>query len=179
MEDFVLRYQNIAMAGPCYDMFCPRKYKFRPLVFNTRIYSCNLIRNDVPFRWRGRYNEDTILSLDMLTAGWCTIEFSAFQQKKIATQKIRGGNTKVFYSVEGTRPKSEMLVKAYPQYARLVYKFGRVHHQVDYRPFRQNKLIRKPGLTIPDGPNDYGMVLKEVTDGRKTPQAVCVAQASG
>jgi hypothetical protein len=169
MEDFVLRYDNIAMAGPNYDMFVPRKQKHPPLIFNTRIYSCNLIRNDVPFRWRGRYNEDTILSLDMLTAGWCTVQFNAWQQKKVRTQVMKGGNNKVFYSLEGTTPKSQMLVDAYPEYARLVHKFGRDHHHVNYRPFRTNKLIRKPDAEIPTHA-EYGMKLREVVnkDARKT-----------
>ena len=83
MEDFALRYTNLAMCGPHYWMFVPAREKKPPITFNTRIYSCNLIRNDVPFRWRGRYNEDTILSLDMLKAGWCTLLFNAFLQDKL------------------------------------------------------------------------------------------------
>jgi hypothetical protein len=31
---------------------------------------------------------------------------------------------------------------------------------VDYRPFKGNKLIRKPGIEISQGVNNYGMVLK-------------------
>ena len=56
MEDFVLRYKNIAMAGPQYTMFVTDRSAntYPPFTVNTRIYSCNLIRNDVPFRWRGR-----------------------------------------------------------------------------------------------------------------------------
>ena len=161
MEDFCLRYDNMAMAGPNYEMFVPRKTKQVPVVFNTRIYSCNLIRNDVPFRWRGRYNEDTILSLDMLTAGWCTAQFNAFQQKKMTTLALKGGNTDTIY-VGGTAPKSQMLVDAYPEYARLAHKFGRDHHFVDYTTFKRNKLIRKPDadMTI----RDYGMKLVPVTE---------------
>ena len=44
---------------------------------HSRIYSCNLIRTDIPYRWRGRYNEDTILSLDILRGGHCTLLFNA------------------------------------------------------------------------------------------------------
>lgn len=161
-EDFVLRYDNVGMAGPNYEMFVPRKYKHPPLILNTRIYSCNLIRNDIPYRWRGRYNEDTILSLDMLKDGWCTVQFNAFQQKKLATQTVKGGNTTVLYA-EGTLAKSQMLVDVHPEYATLVHKFGRPHHHVDYRPFRGNKLIRKPDAEIPIGPNEYGLTLQKVT----------------
>jgi hypothetical protein len=159
MEDFVLRYENISMAGPNYEMFAPRKTKIPPFMLNTRIYSCNLIRNDVPYRWRGRYNEDTDLSLRMLKDGWCTVQFNAFLQNKITTQTIPGGNTEDFYSKEGTEPKSRMLVALHPDVARLTWRFGRCHHYVDYRPFQKNKLRRKPGLVIPKGINEYGMEL--------------------
>lgn len=159
MEDFCLRYENVAVAGPQYYMFCPRKKKFPPFVANTRIYSCNLIRNDIPFRWRGRYNEDTDLSLRVLKAGWCTIQFNAFLQQKLVTSIVKGGNTAEFYSREGTLPKSQMLVDMHPDVTRLTWKFGRWHHEIDYRVFKaRNKLVRCDGVVIPDG-NPYALQL--------------------
>lgn len=162
MEDFVDRFLNVAIAGPNYAMFVPRKAKHPPYVLNTRIYSMLLINNAIPYRWRGRYNEDTDLSLRALKDGWCTVQFNAFIGEKIATQLVKGGNTDQFYSVEGTFPKSKMQVLMHPDVSKLVWKFGRWHHHVDYRPFKKNRLIRRPDLEIPDGINDYGMVLKEI-----------------
>ena len=149
MEDFVIRYANIAMAGPNYEMFAYThdSSKMRPFITNTRIYSCNLIRNDLPFRWRGRYNEDTILSLDQIKAGWCTVQFNAFLQKKLRTQTIGGGNTAEFYAGEGTKAKSEMLVRVHPDVTRLVWKFNRHHHHVDYKRFKQ-PLRRRPDAVM-------------------------------
>lgn len=174
MEDFVLRYKNVSMAGPNYSMFAFGASSLPPFIINTRIYSCNLIRNDVSFRWRGRYNEDTILSLDMLTSGWCTIQFNAFLQNKMGTQVLKGGNTAEFYHAEGkvkdgakyadtgTLAKSQMLARVYPQYCKVVYKFSRIHHEVNYRPFKNQKLIRRDDISIPSGTNDYGMKLKKI-----------------
>lgn len=147
MEDFVLRYSNVAMAGPNYEMFVLSRDKRPPFTTNTRIYSCNLIRNDLPYRWRGRYNEDTILSLDMLKAGWCTVQFNAFLQNKRWTQEQKGGNTAEFYAKEGTAPKSEMLKAVHPDVTRLVWKFNRHHHHVDYKRFKQ-PLLRKPDAVM-------------------------------
>jgi hypothetical protein len=161
MEDFVLRYKNVAMAGPNYFMFASRKTQMPPFTLNTRIYSCNLIRNDLPFRWRGRYNEDTDLSLRMLKAGWCTILFNAFLQYKLPTQTIRGGCNDDFYIPEGTLPKSRMLAALHPDVARVVWRFNRWHHHVDYRAFKENKLLRRPELSIPAGVDNYGMQLRE------------------
>ncbi|MDN4590822.1 hypothetical protein DBA29_20285 [Xenophilus aerolatus] len=173
MEDYAERYANVAMVGPNYLSFVPDRVRHPPFFKNTRIYSCNLIRNNVPFRWRCRYNEDTIMSIDMLKAGWCTIEFNAFLQHKQQTQKMSGGNTAEFYHREGvvgkgsyaaggTTAKSVMLVKVHPDVARLAWRFGRVHHYVDYRPFRGRRLILRKGIVLPTEPNEYGMQLRSV-----------------
>ena len=160
MEDFVLRYKNIGMSGPNYYMFQPARQKSPPFILNTRIYSCNLIRNDIPFRWRGRYNEDTILSLDILKKGLCTLQFNAFLQEKMTTQTLRGGNSAEFYDIEGTLAKSKMQVKVHPDVSRIVKRFGRIHHYVDYSPFKINKLIRKENYKSSKKVNNYGMSLK-------------------
>lgn len=166
MEDFVDRYENVAMAGPQYEMFAIRRDKIPPFVTNTRIYSCNMIKNDVPYRWRGRYNEDTDLSLRMLKDGWCTIQFNAFLQQKINTQQVKGGNTEEFYSKEGTLPKSKMQVAMHPDVSRLSFRFGRWHHYVDYSPFKNNRLKKRPGLKIGKKTNNYGMKVIDL-DGEK------------
>ena len=163
MEDFCQRYANVVMAGPNYFMFASRKTKMPPFVLNTRIYSCNLIRNDLPFRWRGRYNEDTDLSLRVLKSGLCTVQFNAFLQGKMPTQLLAGGNTDAFYAAEGTLPKSEMLARMHPELARVVRRFGRAHHFVDYRPFKANVPVLRPGVVLPAGEvDDYGLVLRMV-----------------
>tara|TARA_R100001594_G_scaffold80569_2_gene115158 strand:+ start:495 stop:1382 length:888 start_codon:yes stop_codon:yes gene_type:complete len=164
MEDFVLRYDNIAMAGPNYSFFVIDKWghNYGAFTVNTRIYSCNLIRNDVPFRWRGRYNEDTDLSLQMLKGGWCTVQFNAFLQEKTNTQVLKGGNTEAFYAKEGTIPKSQMQVRLHPDVSKLVWRYGRWHHHVNYNKFkRENKLIKKKDIEIKQGINNYGLKLKK------------------
>ena len=142
MEDFVLRYKNVYMAGPHYSFFHPRKLKRPPFYLNSRVYSCNLIKNDIPFRWRGRFNEDTILSLDILKAGYCTILFNMFLQEKMATMTVKGGNEEIY--AEGTLEKSRMLCREHPEYSTLTRKYGRWHHHVNYKIFEEkNKLVRK------------------------------------
>jgi hypothetical protein len=157
MEDFVLRYENVGMAGPNYEMFAPRKTAHKPFTVNTRIYSCNLIRNDLPLRWRGRYNEDTDLSLRPLKAGWCTVLFNAVLQDKVGTQRVPGGNEEI-YSI-GTHAKSQMLVDMHPDVTKLAWKFNRAHHHVDYSAWKSMKLIRRPDVEVAEGVYEYGMRL--------------------
>jgi len=160
-EDFVERYENVAVAGLQYFMFRFQKYKRPAFVKNTRIYSCLFIRNDIPYRWRGRYNEDTDLSLRVLKDGWCTIQFNAFLQNKMTTQTVKGGNTEEFYAYEGTLNKSKMIEDMHPDVAKVMWRYGRWHHYVDYSPFKKTKLIKKKNLAIPKGNDEYG--LKKVT----------------
>ena len=66
-----------------------------------------------------------------------------FLQEKITTQQVRGGNSAEFYDKEGTLAKSKMQVKVYPDVSRIVKRFGRIHHHVDYSKFKVNKLVKK------------------------------------
>jgi len=162
-EDFTNRYENVGLSGMNYYSFCKTTDKVPPYYLNTRIYSCILVRNDLPFRWRGRYNEDTDLSLRVLKDGWCTILFNAFLVGKITTMRMRGGNTDNVYTDEDDRLKfAQSLEEQHPDVVKVVWKFNRWHHQVDYRPFKKNKLVKKDGLNIKDGVDNYGMILKTV-----------------
>lgn len=163
IEKFVGRYTNIAQAGMNYALFCPAMEARTPIILNTRIYSCILIRNDIPYRWRGKYNEDTDLSLRVMKDGWVTVLFNAFLIGKRATMTQNGGNTNTIYNTGDKRKLfAESLVLQHPDVVKVTWKFNRWHHQVNYAPFKKNKLIKKEGLIIPDGINNYGMVLKEV-----------------
>jgi len=162
MEDFVDRYENVPIAGPNYYNFVKATDGVPAFTLNTRIYSCLLIQNDAPYRWRGRYNEDTDLSLRVLKDGLCTIQFNAFLQGKVTTQRMKGGNTGEFYEQEGTKAKSEMLAALHPDVASVVWRFNRWHHHVNYKPFKKNRLKRRPDIDVPRGINNYGMELVDV-----------------
>jgi hypothetical protein len=171
MEDFVDRYDNVPMAGPNYFMFVSRKQPdIKPFTPNTRVYSCILLSNSQKcrHRWRGRYNEDTDLSLRYLKDGYCTILFNAFLAGKTVTMTMKGGNTDELYKnsqeLDGRLEMARSLQRQHPDVCKVVRKWGRWQHHVDYRPFKGNKLIRLPGVEVPGGVNDYGMRLRMVED---------------
>ena len=163
IEDWADRYENVALAGMQYELFVPRKGKHNPIIFNTRVYSCILILNSIAYRWRGRYNEDTDLSLRVLKDGWCTALFVAFLANKMATMTMRGGNTDQLYkqdaAFDGRLEMAKSLQQQHPDVTRVVWKWNRWQHEVDYSPFKNNRLRLKPGVVIPEGVDNYGMVL--------------------
>jgi|TARA_R100000781_G_scaffold69354_2_gene43651 hypothetical protein len=163
MEDFVDRYENIALAGPSYDFFTIAKTKMPPFVTNTRIYSVLLIKNNIPYKWRGKFNEDTDLSIRALKDGWCTVQFNAFTQEKATTMTMKGGNTNELYENTNNRKEfAESLQKQHPDIVKVVWRYNRWHHQVDYRPFKKNKLIFKKDYIKKTGVNNYGMKIVKI-----------------
>lgn len=179
-EDFVDRFENVPVSGFQYRFFCAPDSYYPAYVKNTRIYSCILIKNDCKHWFRGRYNEDTDLSLRVLKDGDCTIQFNAFMQGKCATQTVKGGNTQEFYHAEGdtdkeawrdkqmnatgTINKSKMIVDMHPDVCRIEFRYGRWHHYCDYGPFKKNQLRYKPGISPDDfkEPNNYGLKLVSI-----------------
>jgi hypothetical protein len=168
-EDFVDRYENVGIAGLNYSTFAQeRNERLPPFYFNTRVYSMILLDNNVKHRWRGRYNEDTDLSLRILKDGMCSFLFNAFVGDKTATMVMKGGNTDELYvqdeKVDGRLLMAESLREQHPDLVTIAWKWDRWQHHVDYTPFKNNKLIMKDGIVIKQGVDNYGMVLKVVED---------------
>ena len=172
-EDFTDRYENIALSGFNYELLIARKEIHPPYYLNTRIYSCILIKNDLSYRWRGRYNEDTDLSLRALKDGWCTILFNVFLCDKMATMRMKGGNTDQLYKqdkeFDGRLEMAESLQKQHPNVSKVTWKWGRWQHSVNYKPFiKKNKLKLKPGIKIKQGIDNYGMELQILKENKWT-----------
>lgn len=160
-EDFTERYENVPISGMNYYSFCKTTDRVPPFYLNTRIYSCILIDNDLEFKWRGKFNEDTDLSLRTLKAGYCTILFNAFLVGKVTTMRMKGGNTgEVYGDTDNRKEFAESLQKQHPDVVKVTWKFNRWHHQVNYKPFKENRLIKVHEVN--KGVNNYGMVLTEI-----------------
>jgi hypothetical protein len=125
-----------------------------------------LIDNSLPHRWRGKYNEDTDLSIRVMKDGLCTVLFNAFLGDKTQTMLMKGGNTDTIYNQGDDRLEfAKSLAEQHPDVVKVVWKFNRWHHQVDYSGFRRlNKLKFKDDIEIGEGVNNFGMVLKRVAN---------------
>jgi hypothetical protein len=156
-------------------MFASRKTVMPPYYLNTRIYSCILIRNDIPYRWRGRYNEDTDLCLQVLSEGWCTVSFNAFNMMKAETMSVKGGNATELYKGDGRLKMARSLERQWPYVVTTRRRFDRPQHVVanNWRKF-DTPLIRRTDIDWEalekQGSNDYGLKLKQKADTIKSPR---------
>jgi hypothetical protein len=164
VEDFIDRYQNIAIGGLNYSMFCPDRQKIRAFFLNVHIYSCLLILNSLPQRWRGRYNEDTDLTLQVLAAGWCTVLTNVFTIKKKPTMTMKGGNSAQLYKADGRLKMARSLERMWPGVVTVKRKFRRPQHSVyDAWSKFDTQLKLKPGILLKDmKPNEYGLTVRQM-----------------
>lgn len=171
-EDLTDRFENVKMSGLNYNFFVPANIEKVPYYMNTRIYSCTLLANDISHRWRGKFNEDTRLSLDILKDGYCTILLNAFSAGKAASSAKgwgKGGNTDIYKETNGRLEFVEELQRDHPDVVTLTQKWGRWHHHVDYSSFSHNVLIPKQGLHLTREPNEYGLRLVKLDGHRGNP----------
>tara|TARA_R110000851_G_C13001240_1_gene558336 strand:- start:62 stop:898 length:837 start_codon:yes stop_codon:yes gene_type:complete len=162
-EDFVDRYKNVALSGFQYSSFMAYNRQKRPFTHNTRIYSCILIDNNIPFRWEGRYNEDSDLAIRVLkTNKYCTILFNAFLQDKASTMTMKGGNTDTIYNNNDERLEfAKSLELKHPDCVKTIRRYGRWHHSINFNNWKKTKLIRVDlyNEIVQDKQNEYGMYL--------------------
>ena len=114
-----------------------------PFKYNCHVYSAMLIKNDLPYRWRLKYNEDVDLCLQILHNKGTISSCIYYMADKVSTvSKMKGGNQDELY--KGNDPKkkllkAKMLEAAWPQYAKTVIRFGRIHHFINWNIFKVKK----------------------------------------
>jgi len=125
-EDYTDRYGNVPMSGLNYQCFAKQRFVIPPFQLNTRVYSCILLQTRSRISWRGRYNEDTDLSLHLLKDGFCAILFNAFLAAKMPTMTMKGGNADALYNKPDARLEmAKSLQRHHPDVCRISWKWGR------------------------------------------------------
>lgn len=135
---------NVDISGFEYRYFVAKPPK-KPFKYNCHIYSAMLIKTNLPYRWRLKYNEDVDLCLQVLHNGGTTASCVYYMTNKVSTTaKMKGGNQDELYKGNDPRKKllkAKMLEKVWPQYAKTVIRFNRIHHFVDWKVFQKKKPI--------------------------------------
>ena len=141
VEEYIKKYDNVYQAGIQYrHLGYPMGHR-TAIILNSRVYSCILNKHIDGFRWRGKYNEDTDLSIRLLKAGYATMTFQNILCGKQSTSSVKGGNTDAFHKTEtGYMDKAKSLKEQHPEITEIVIKYNRPHHQVNYTGFKNNEL---------------------------------------
>jgi len=173
MEDFSDRYENIGLTSCQYKSFVPGIDTGREeFIVNTRAYSCILINTELldtrlDERWRGRYNDDTDLSLRVLSTGdICTVNFNSLLSGKQTSGSMKGGMAEIYdnHSHNGYMKKFNALKDNWKDIVKLTnkrHKDGRPHHIIEYTKLFNQTLILKDGVELGPKINNYNFILMD------------------
>jgi len=163
LEDFVDRFTNVYLSGHNYSFFVIKK-GIAPYYLNTKVYSSLLIDNrlgdllNCEYLWRGVYNEDVDLCLRTLKKGLPIICLNFISSKKKETMAMKGGNTSTIYSVnDAHKLKTESLVNQHSDCVKMIKRFNRFHHLVDYSIFKNEPIYDKDYIKTNEI-NNYGLI---------------------
>ena len=174
-EDFVERFENVALASLNDHKFLiashgVQKDKAPPFYLNSRCYTCFLVLNSTPYRFRGPYNEDTDMTLQCLAGGWCTMLFNAFNMVSPATLARPGGqmvSQQANYNGDGRLKMARDLERKWPGIVSVQRRFRRPQHTIkdNWRRFAT------PLKPIPNLPpmRDYGLQIHVKASGAVFP----------
>ena len=171
-EGFTDRYENIALTSFNNIGFLPCSHgttqtKFPPFYLNVRCYTCFLVDNSLPNRWRFRYNEDTDMTLQVLADGYCTVLFNAFHMNTGPTNSggatTKAGGQASVYADDGRLKMARDLERVWPGVVTTKRRFGRPQHVVNWRkfdtPLRRREDIDWKALAA-GGADEFGLVMR-------------------
>lgn len=144
IENICDKWSNVGVYGPYYTFFTVPRICTVPYRKNVHVYSCMCIRNDLPFRWRGPWNEDVDLCLQSLSTKNCTIGTHFICADKMATMTMKGGNSTEYQNLDSRAYGARSLAQRWPGVVELVNKYGRPHFHVknDWRMFKDIPLVK-------------------------------------
>ncbi len=179
-EEFTDRYTNIGVSGLNYQMFIRPDTTWTPFYLNCHVYSCSLISNEMPYRWRLVYNDDTDLCLQVLAGGLCTVALNVFMANKEKTMVVGGGNTADLYQGDGRLRMAKALERAWPGVVKTKRRFNRPQHVIRgaWAGF-DTPLIRRTDVDFDALPavDEFGLDLVQVAPEIRSPRIQKVVDA--
>lgn len=141
IEAFINRYKNIGQAGFRHILYAwTMKTEYS---LNQQCVSAVLTNNQNFLMWRDHVIEDTDYSLQLLTAGYCTINFNKLIMDKLPSTKLQGGYTEI-YANGGKYKLQKKLMEYWPNIFKINIKNGRSHIKPSriWSSFKQTPIIK-------------------------------------
>jgi len=163
VEDIFDKFDNVYLAGHQYKFAVIAKSPNGAIQKNGRIFSSILIKTNIPVVndnndiWRGKYNEDTDLSLRILKLGLPTILVNVMSSDKEQTGTSKGGNHKIYEEDANASgvAKTTALLEEHKDCIKITTISNRVHHKIKTELFDDNAFESNVDLYNPNNYTKY------------------------
>jgi len=139
-ESITTRHSNVAVSCISSAGYLFGHDNGPPIVYNSMVYQCQLVRTDTNVWWRDGLPNDPDRSLQLLSQGWVTFVSKRFGQTSPSPMKKPGGLTDTEYADGGRLRRFENLLREWPNSYKIGYmKDGtpRLVGRNVYAPFTQ------------------------------------------
>jgi len=141
IERYIKEYDNVGICSHNICGFVRSNLNRGVIVLNQKHYSSLLLLTNKQFRFKHKYNEDVLISIDYIISGKINFCFNHILYNKNTSGKDTGGNTNTIYkngSQEGYRLKYEYL---YDELKKM-YEYGLIKINCDFDKFIFNKPLK-------------------------------------
>lgn len=116
-----------------------------PICFRTgtRVYSFYITNNATQVDHYGWQNNDVITSMELSRHGLVNLLAEGICYNSEPTQSGNGGQADM-YRKFGSLDKGKILVRAHPNWTRIIYRYSRVHHSGDFNGYNKLRVLGNP-----------------------------------
>ncbi len=98
IENYIKNYDNVGLVSHNFNPFVSEGDARTVIVKNGKCFSSMLIRTDPRFRFKYKYNEDHLISMEYIEKGYCNLCFNNVLYDKNTSGNDAGGNRKTLYA---------------------------------------------------------------------------------
>ena len=141
IETYIEEYDNVGICSHNLDSFITGGNSRTIIVLNEKHYSSLLLLTDKQFRFKHKYNEDVLISIDYVISGKINFCFNHILLNKNTSGKDSGGNTNTIYknsTNEGYKMKYDYL---YDELKKM-YEYGLININGDFDKFIYKKYLK-------------------------------------
>tara|TARA_R110002111_G_scaffold236173_1_gene297334 strand:+ start:178 stop:1680 length:1503 start_codon:yes stop_codon:yes gene_type:complete len=97
VENYIINYDNVGIASHNLNSFITEGDARVCIVKNGKSFSSMLIKTDDEIRFKYKYNEDHLISMEYIEKGYCCLCFNNVLYEKNTSGEDKGGNRKTLY----------------------------------------------------------------------------------
>ena len=110
VEEYIRRYDNVGIVSHNFNPFIREGDARTCIVKNNKCYSSMLIHTGNDIRFRYKYNEDVLMSIEYICKGFCNLSFNHILYDKDTSGSNKGGNQENIYCDNGYKKKYDYLL---------------------------------------------------------------------
>lgn len=146
IENYINEYDNVGICSHNLNGFITTGNSRSVIVLNEKHYSSLLLLTDKQFRFKHKYNEDVLISIDYIISGKINFCFNHILFEKNTSGKDTGGNTNTIYmngTNEGYKRKYDYLYEELKK----MYQYGLINIDCDLDKFIYSKPMKSKDIS--------------------------------